>query len=67
MIIDTLIKVAAKLDEAGFKNEADVVDIIIRRVAQETAQEDFNDDSLGRPIEMSNEELNELLALRDEE
>jgi hypothetical protein len=37
-MLKNLIKIAADLDSAGFKMEADIVDVIIRRVASELGE-----------------------------
>jgi len=39
-MLKNLIKIAADLDAAGFKKEADIVDLIIRKVAQSADEAD---------------------------
>ena len=60
-MIKDLIKAAKDLDEAGFRKEADIVDLILRKVAQEIVEED--EPSLGGDIVLSNDELNQLLNI----
>jgi hypothetical protein len=39
-MLKNLVKIAQELDQAGFKNEADIVDVIIRRVASKISGDD---------------------------
>lgn len=62
-MIKYLIKAAKDLDESGFSKEADIIDLILRKVAQELPEEE--ESSLGGDIVLSNEELNLLLSMDD--
>lgn len=42
-MLKNLVKIAKELDQAGFKKEADIVDVIIRRVASEISGDDESD------------------------
>jgi hypothetical protein len=42
-MLKNLVKIAKELDQAGFKKEADIVDVIIRRVASEVSGDDESD------------------------
>lgn len=42
-MLKNLVKIAQELDQAGFKNEADIVDVIIRRVASKISEDDESD------------------------
>ena len=61
-----LVKIAAELDTAGFKMEADIVDVIIRRVASELGeQEDNSEEGDTRGVsttDMSEEDFASLVA-----
>jgi len=72
-MIQNLMKIAAELDKAGMTKEADIVDVIIRKVAQhqlemeegefggELDEPDFDDSSI--PVEeVSDDEFNELFG-----
>lgn len=65
-MLKNLIKIAAELDTAGFKMEADIVDVIIRRVASELGeQEDSSEEGDTRGISttnMSEEDFASLVA-----
>ena len=62
-MLKNLIKIASDLDKAGLKKEADIVDLIIRRVASSdfNDQNDADDTRLDGPI-VSDEELSEVLS-----
>lgn len=47
-MLKNLVKIASDLDSAGFRKEADIVDLIIRRVASELG--DQEDDADAGPI-----------------
>lgn len=42
-MLKNLVKIAQELDKAGFKKEADIVDVIIRRVASEVGVDDSDE------------------------
>ena len=44
-MLKNLVKIAQELDKAGFKKEADIVDVIIRRVASEVGVDDDSDEA----------------------
>lgn len=43
-MLKNLVKIAQDLDKAGFKKEADIVDVIIRRVASELSEYDDSEE-----------------------
>lgn len=43
-MLKNLVKIAKELDQAGFKKEADIVDVIIRRVASEISGDDESEE-----------------------
>lgn len=57
-MLKNLVKIASDLDAAGFKKEADIVDVIIRRVA--SSSEDYAEDDV-RDV-ASEEEIEKLLS-----
>ena len=65
-MLKNLVKIAAELDTAGFKMEADIVDVIIRRVASELGeQEDNSEEGDTRGVsttDMSEEDFASLVA-----
>lgn len=65
-MLKNLIKIAAELDTAGFKMEADIVDVIIRRVASELGEQEDNleeGDTRGVSMtDMSEEDFASLVA-----
>lgn len=72
-MLKNLIKIAADLDTAGFKMEADIVDVIIRRVASEMGEQESYPEEVGERgssvIDMSPEDFALLaasLAVEDE-
>jgi len=73
-MLKNLIKIAADLDTAGFKMEADIVDVIIRRVASEMGEQEYYPEEGGERgnsvINMSDEDFASLVAslpVEDEE
>lgn len=44
-MIKNLVKIASDLDNAGFRKEADIVDLIIRRVASELGNQEDDADT----------------------
>jgi hypothetical protein len=71
-MLKNLVKIASDLDAAGFKKEADIVDLIIRKVAasiEDSSQEDENlEDNIPSGF-ASSSDLDELLQseVSDEE
>jgi|688.fasta_scaffold871291_2 hypothetical protein len=71
-MLKNLVKIASDLDDAGFKKEADIVDLIIKRVAasiddSDVIEEEYED---GIPTGMaSSSDLDEILGseVSDEE
>jgi hypothetical protein len=71
-MLKNLVKIASELDDAGFKKEADIVDLIIKRVAasiddSNVIEEEYED---GIPTGMaSSSDLDEILGseVSDEE
>jgi hypothetical protein len=64
-MLKNLVKIASDLDSAGFRKEADIVDLIIRRVASELGdQEDSSEDgmSTGSAGAIDEEELAEIMG-----
>lgn len=64
-MLKNLVKIASDLDSAGFRKEADIVDLIIRRVASELGdQEGGLEDgmSTGSAGAIDEEELAEILS-----
>jgi hypothetical protein len=49
-MLKNLIKIASDLDAAGFKKEADIVDLIIRKVSSESPDLSFEDEGESQPI-----------------
>lgn len=63
-MLKNLIKIAADLDSAGFKMEADIVDVIIRRVASELGEGESYDSEAGDSVpsaEISEEDFASLV------
>lgn len=63
-MLKNLIKIAADLDSAGFKMEADIVDVIIRRVASELGEGEGYDSEAGDSVpsaEISEEDFASLV------
>lgn len=63
-MLKNLIKIAADLDSAGFKMEADIVDVIIRRVASELGEGEGYDSDAGDSVpsaEISEEDFASLV------
>jgi len=64
-MLKNLVKIASDLDNAGFRKEADIVDVIIRRVASELGdQEDESEDgmSTGSAGAIDEEEFYEIFS-----
>jgi hypothetical protein len=64
-MLKNLVKIASDLDSAGFRKEADIVDLIIRRVASELGdQEGDSEDgmSTGSAGAIDEEELAEIMG-----
>ena len=64
-MLKNLVKIAQELDRSGFKKEADIVDVIIRRVASEIGDDDDSDDTSDVGY-ASEEDINSLLEGADE-
>lgn len=60
-MLKNLVKIASDLDAAGFKKEADIVDLIIRKVASSVDESDGLDLTEIPTSVASDEELEELL------
>ena len=61
-MLKNLIKIAADLDSAGFKMEADIVDVIIRRVASELEEPEEGDQRGIPTVDISDEDLASLFS-----
>ena len=64
-MLKNLVKIASDLDSAGFRKEADIVDVIIRRVASELGNQGDSsetDVSTGSAGAVDEEELAEILS-----
>jgi hypothetical protein len=64
-MLKNLVKIASDLDNAGFRKEADIVDVIIRRVASELGNQGDSseaDVSTGSAGAVDEEELAEILS-----
>ena len=57
-MIKNLVKIAQGLDDMGLKKEADIVDLIIKKVSQELGQ-DFDDD---QESDISEEDFNNMVS-----
>ncbi len=57
-MIKNLVKIAQELDDMGLRKEADIVDLIIKKVSQELGQDP--DDDQDSPI--SEEEFNKMVS-----
>jgi len=70
-MLKNLVKIAAELDSAGFKKEADIVDLIIRKVAMSEysdSEEDNADDVAASSSEASDDDFEQILSdLADQE
>lgn len=63
-MLKNLIKIASDLDAAGFKKEADIVDLIIKKVSSESPDLSFEDEGESQPINelnLSDEEYQRIL------
>ena len=61
-MLKNLVKIAADLDSAGFKMEADIVDVIIRRVASELEEPEEGDQRGIPTVDISDEDLASLFS-----
>lgn len=61
-MIKNLVKIASDLDSAGFRKEADIVDLIIRRVASELGDQEDDADTgpIGSPGTIDEEDFAEM-------
>lgn len=66
-MIKNLVKIASDLDSAGFRKEADIVDLIIRRVASELGDQEneVDDRPIGSAGEIDEDDLAEIFGSID--